>query len=503
MLRLETLAAAYLVVATNADILCLKDGRFLEKELARCDGGVVVQFENGEVFVPEAMILEAVIEGAEIEPATQTEREQIAKGLVRYGGRWVRPERRAELIRELIAERRTAMEELRAHRLWRNRYKETTKHFAFEHTIPPNAFAGYRDAMEAYFQDFVKTWRIKLPRKLGPVRVGFHADRESFEQISGASGGTVGFFRFVEPFELNFYFDRRDPRYTEEVMFHETNHYLQKLFELSFHYPHWPGESLAEYYGASVWDPEKEELTTGLAQEGRLAQIERDIAAGKMWGIEELILDERAFEHYTWGWSLVHFLMHHPKHKKRFQKFYVDLARSKKVERYLTGGADPLWTCTQEEVLRVFKVSLRVEKRGLKELEREWHVHVQDLLDNLTVRGLEKAAMQAYWADRPIRARRLFEEAIEAGSEQPLVHLRYGYLLYRDDAFGAAGKAVRQGLEHDPLDPYSYLLLGRILRAKGERDPARKSVQLALELDPDDAWLEESARKLLESIEEQ
>lgn len=503
------LALLALTAPAAADFLCLKDGRIVEQDTRRAQGGFLIVFEHGEVFVAEELVHEAVIEDEPFVPSTDEEREQAAQGLVPFERRWVTPKRRDELVRRRIEERKEAVEELRAHQKWSERYQESSKHFEFHHTLPPRIFAAYRDAMEAYFEEFARTWKIKQPREQGRLMVNFYSDRDYYEQVSGASPGVVGFFRYVDPMELHFYYDRVDPRYTEEVMFHETNHYFQRLIQSDFTYPHFPNESVAEYYGASVWDPETGELTTGLPQEGRLVQIQGDIEAGDWWGIEELIRADSSHAHYTWGWSLVHFLMQDPKSARKFQQFYFELARGRKVDRedvyfardgYATSARN-LETCSSEEVLRVFESSFGLRKPvDVRELEREWYAHIESLLTNLSTRGLEKAAFTAYRSNRKIRAQRLLREAIARGSQHPLVYLRYAILLADDKDHGGALDALSEALRLDPLDPRVHLSLGRTYTKEREFDTARQCMLLAHELDEDGDILTESVEQLLAEI---
>lgn len=88
----------------------------------------------------------------------------------------------------------------------------------------------------------------------------------------------MGFFRFIEPCELNIFYDRLDPRATEAVLFHELGHYLQKLIDIDFAYPHWPGEALSEYYGGSTWNAEEQEVTVGQILPSRVQAVLFDIA---------------------------------------------------------------------------------------------------------------------------------------------------------------------------------------------------------------------------------
>ncbi len=470
--------------AAQDDVLVLKDGRvFADLSMERTADGVTIHFENGDVAVPDRMILDALISGTSgFVPQTPEEKEKFEKGFVPYEGRWVTPKRRGEMIEKRIKEQRAQIEEMLAHREWMNKYEEESKNFNFQFTVPKHIFEGYRDAMEAYFTIFAKDWKVKRPRGQDKLNVCFYGSKREFHRTGGVGGGVIGYFRFVPPYDLNIYYDRLDPAETEDVMFHEANHYLQKLVDVDFKVPHFPGESLAEFYGASAWDPKKKKLTTGLIQEGRLTEIQNDIAGGEMIGLRELIVD-RNYEHYTWGWSLVHFLMNHKKHEKSFQKFFIGLAKGKDVKREQFSFG--LKTVRPEEIWNAFKKyhGLRSDE-DVEKLEKEWHEYVQNQLKLISPRGLEKAAASAMRTGRDIRARRLFEEAIEAGSENPLTFHKYAGLLKEKGESSKAIENWKKAIELDPLSGSFYYALGRATKddEEGERLKA-----LGLEIDPEAA----------------
>ena len=238
----------------------------------------------------------------------------------------------------------------------------------------------------------------------------------------------AGYFRFVPPLDLNIYYDRRDPSFSESVMFHEANHYLQKLIRFDFSMPHWPGESLAEYYGASKYDSRTGKLEVGLIQEGRLTEIQTDIAAGEMMGLEKLLTADRMYEHYNWGWSLVHFLMNHSKYKKKFQKYVQTLAQSSDVrrEKIFQGKLE---TVRGDECWRVFRKQLGLKSdSAVKKLEESWHGYIEQNLELVTARGFEKAGFAAAggYPSRPLRAERLLRTAVEKGSTNALVYHKLG-----------------------------------------------------------------------------
>lgn len=472
--------------AGGSDILVLQDGRiFSELTLERTDGGITIHFKQADVFLPADLVLSSIIANSPPwEPETDEEREKFEKGLVPFDGKWMSVKRRDKLIEKRIDERREQIEDMELHRVWRNRHEVATKHFNFEFTVPEHLFAPFRERMEAYFSAFAKDWRVKQPRDLGKLTVCFYNDRQHFGQVSGASYGVLGYFRFVAPMELDFYFDRLDLRLTEEVMYHETNHYLQKLIDVDFSYPHFPGESLAEYYGASHYDPKTKKFTTGLILEGRLAEVQRDVMAGEMMNLRRLITTEGMYQHYTWGWTLVHFLMSEKKTAKEFKKFILALPHDKDVKR--KGSIGTLKTVSAEEVLRVFmdRLDLKSEE-DLQAMEKAWHLYVREELDFVSVRGLERAALSAGRAGMRIKARRLFEEAIEGGTKNAMTFHRYAEILERANEVTKAEEIWGRAITINPLGAEFYLSLGHMLYEHGKKDEGLKWMRLAREIDPE------------------
>lgn len=461
------LTAASLATPTVAqDIVALKDGRFFQvSQIEPAQGGMKLKFENGTIFVPEAMIYDAATANEPLPPATTPEEEQkLAEGQVRYDGKWVTLKRREELIQKKVAAKRKDLEDARAAKEWRNRKIEDTAHFHFEYTVPQHIFEDYRDTMEAYFTEFTKFWKIKPPSKADRLSVCFHADQQTYMQVTGQDPNVLGFFRYVRPWELNIYYDRRDPDLSTEVMFHESNHYLQKLIDLGFAYPHFPGESLAEYYGASHWDPEKKKLTMGLVLEGRMIQIQDDIASGERMQLAKMLSTDRMFEHYTWGWSLVHYLMNDPRYKDKFPKFMVALAKGKDVKREGI-VVDNLYTMKADEVMRVFMRELGLkDPAALRKLEDEWHEYVDTKLKVDSVDGKAKAGLYASRSGRPLRAMRLLGEAIDGGTKRTTAYLRRGQLLFAREKTDEGIALLRKAIELDPLDGEFYGVLGYMLQ---------------------------------------
>ena len=397
-----------------------------------------------------------------------------------FEGSWVSKKRRDREIQRRIAERKAEITDNLAHCEWRNRRKEETKNFHFEYTVPQHVFEGYRDRMEAYYTVFKKDWKIRKPRN-GKLNVCFYANKKEFHRTSGAGYGVGAYFKFVEPYDLNAYYNRLDEVWSEQVLFHEANHYLQKLIDEDFSYPHWPGEALAEYYGASHWDAKKKKLTVGLMQEGRLAEIQDDIARGKWWTLDKLLGDDH-YEHYTWGWSLVHFLMNDERHRENFKRFFVGLAKGRDVKR--SPYAYGLKTVRPADIIAAFKKYLRLDDDEYRALERDWHRAIEDeMLVGLSTRGLEKAAARALSTGRKLRAKRLYASAVDDGSTNPQVYHEYAQLL-EDDEPAQAMEMARRAVELDPLTGDFWLTLAELVEEEDVTE-AKRLRKLAREIDPE------------------
>jgi hypothetical protein len=488
MLASLTLCALALLASAGKDIVCLNDGRVIEAEgMHRVGDGIDIAYPHGNVHVPSAMIHDAVLaEDARVAPTTDEEKEQASKGFVRFEGKWLSVPQRDALVAKRIEKHHKLLEDLKAHGEWRNRLKLDTKYFHFEYTLPQHIFEPYRDAMEAYFAEFAKTWKIKVPKPEDRLPVCFYIDEQSFHQVGGVPRGVLGYFRYVRPWDLNIFYERHDPTLSEDVMFHEANHYLQKLVNLQFKVPHFPGESLAEYYGASEWDAVKKKLTVGLIQEGRLCEIQTDIDAGNTMDLARLVSTDEMYEHYTWGWALVHFLMSDPRYASKFQHFFMALPESKGVQREeLTQG---LYTLKQSDVFTIFAREMGLkDAAAVRKLQAEWEDYIAGKLKLVTCSGYEKAGFKAKEVERPKRAARLFKTAIEKGSKNPLVFHNLAELYaadgHRDEAFAA----WKQAIAIDPLEGSFYSRMAFFLEDsdKTEADRLRK---LAKEIGYDDPW---------------
>jgi tetratricopeptide (TPR) repeat protein len=494
------LVLACIVAAARAqDVIQLTDGRFVQGPvMTRTPDGVKVHFKNGDVLVRKDLVRDACVSKTEGLPADKPPpdaAEKEAMGFVRFEGKWLKKEQRDKLLDDRQKARAKAIKEVMDHREWRNRYKQQTPNFDFEYTIDKEVMKDFSALMEEYYKVFTKEWKITKPANMGRLKVCFYHDAETYYQVSGAQRGVIGWFRFVKPIELNFYYDRNDYDLTVLVMFHETNHYLTHLIDPEFQYPLWINESLAEYYGASHWDPVKKQMSVGFLQDGRLTVIQDQIANDKWQDLDQLMrLPHAEFtpDHYAWGWSFVHYLLENKKYAQKFKSFYLALAREKSLKTINTpefGLGGPKRTIGPDETIKTLVQYLGV--KDLKTLETEWHDYVKGLSPT-SARGFAEAGRLYAFHGMPIKARRFYETAIAKGDTRAVVYYGLGQVLEAKAEYEKAEEAFRNAIDRDPMNGVYYAMLSRAIRNR-THDPKNADADrlnaLALEVDPDNMQL--------------
>src|SRR5689334_3431253 len=87
------IALVTLTLVAGADRLVTTDGRVIDVKKARAEGaGYRLTFEHGEITLADKTAVKAVeIEGdmSDYVPKDDTEKTNLAKGFVKYGGAWM------------------------------------------------------------------------------------------------------------------------------------------------------------------------------------------------------------------------------------------------------------------------------------------------------------------------------------------------------------------------------------------------------------------------------
>lgn len=490
MRALFFLAAGALASPATADVLVMKDGRIFDQFDLESEGDVVkVHLENGTIDVGMELVDVVLIEGMEIEfnPTTDEEKEKFEKGFVRLDGRWEKIRNAKRKIEKKLDEQLKQAEEDQEHSEWMDRYVTETKYFEWNHTTPMKVTRRFIDSADAYYKIFEDEWGIKRDRKKPKMEINFYADRGGYLRGSGAPSGALAYFMFLGNYDLCAFYDRLDPDFTEQVVFHELGHYLHKLIDEEFNYPHWPGESLCEYYGGARFDEDSGDLEVGLIHNGRLAAIKKDIEAGKKIELKKMITT-RGFEDYTWGWSFVHFLMNQKEHADNFKDFFLGLALDKGVRT--TRDGRNLRTVSGEEVLRYFMETMEIDDEDeLLELQEEWYTYIDEELDFSGENALIWEAKTAKNLGESKKALGLYKKAFEENIDAAPARAHYEYVrLLRDSTSAEALKHLRLAVKKAPLTATFRYSLGEALKEKSGKKSVEEGemhMALAVELDPE------------------
>lgn len=478
-----------LAVPAAADTLALTDGRFVTRpEITKLEDSFVVKYEHGEIVVPAAMVKEFHNEGADgtFVPETELEKKKFAKGYVPWKGRWVKVKDRERRLKKEKVAHALRMKQMQERRAWRNRVTVKTRRFIFQHVLPDETFQEYQDLFETYYDFYMKFWRVRPTGEFAKRKPTVHVyhNRDYFEQVSGAPKGVLGYYKPADK-ELHFYHDRENKRFTIDVMLHEANHLLTHMIDHRFWTPWWISEGMAEYFGASEWDPHTKTMTLGGVQSGRIAVLHAQIEDDKWLSLDALLSTSgMGGIGYAWAWSFCHFLLSDPRYEKRTKKYFVGLSRDKGIKKVSRGSG--FRTVSPAESKRTLKKYLRV--KDLKALQEEWYAYIRGPLGIDSQRGVDWGLaghlMAIYGEDA--KARKYFKRAIDRGSRDAYVHYGYAQLKDKQSMLGVALKYARKAVECDPLHAQAWSLVGKGVHHLEDKKEGMRLLELAREMDPDD-----------------
>jgi tetratricopeptide (TPR) repeat protein len=444
-----------------ADTVALHDGRVIEGRVEESGDIIKLHLNHGTITIPHSKIKKILVDAdGKVGPVAKRERQRIAK----------------------------LIEEMQKRSRWVNAYREETKHFVFNYNVTPEIARIYIDMLEGFYKDFGKELKVRLGPgvKRKKMQINIFRDKENFAQVGGVPGA-AGFWNFVDE-RLFFYYDRNDPEFVQNVLLHEFTHLLTHLIAPKFCHPIWCNEGIAEYYGASKIKDGK--LVFGCMQEGRLVNMNRWREKGNDYTLEELMrVPSGSFGalEYGWGWSLVHFFMNNKKYRKKFMKYYIDLARGRGIKREQGNYYYP--TVRASNDVAHFKKVFGI--KNFDKLNKEWHDYIDSALKVSSGSGYLYEGKRYYWENK-------YKEALEAlemaenkwtGDPSALLYHYKGLSLKNLDRFAEAEDALREALRLDPLNAWDYYYLGDIYEKKGGDDDCRKAAQnkkMAREIAPDD-----------------
>ncbi len=316
------------VPADGLDRVRLDDGRVIACRLETPKGEeILLHFPTFTAKVPKARVVESRL-FRDYEPAPRTEEEKAlaARGLVRFGGRWIGREAAEKAVQAEKDAARRFREEDDSHSKWENRWRLETAHFRFEANIPREALDAYAALLEPFYDFMTRTFQITLTQREKKRRLPVFLFRRQDEfrkkhdeDTGGKSESLLGYFVLALGGEQLVFFDiAGDRRETVDVMLHEGTHFIIHLAEPKVIVSRWIHEGCAEYFGSASFDGKR--FTTGLVQDGRLLHFQDMIAGGRVLPMEHLLRAGNPYasgdepvdfkgEEYAQAWTLVHFLM--------------------------------------------------------------------------------------------------------------------------------------------------------------------------------------------------
>ncbi|HIG87138.1 MAG TPA: DUF1570 domain-containing protein [Planctomycetes bacterium] len=521
-----------LIPAAQADRVVTIDGRVIEVDRIRerPEGGYILEFANGTIEVPGHIKFKAVEmawDPNEYKPKNDNERDKLAQGFVRFDGKWISKSAYKNMLRkasEASAKRATAMA---AYSNWKTAPSKESKHFIVKSNTSPELLEYYSDLMESYYKLMDKRIGIKPTPSLrrAKMQVNIFKSRAEFSRLKKTPPGVAGYFSPLEQ-ELNFYHDYQEPAITNWVSLHECTHLLTYLIDPQFRPQIWINEAVADFFGSSDIKIDKRgkiSITPGKIQTDRVLTVQQALADDKAIALEDLFMIERsdfqAFE-YAHAWSFVYFLNNFDDgvYSKKFARFFRELYTRKGVEykSIPSYGKEGTGFQVQPEVIRSFLL----KKLGVKDvalLESNWHNFIGDIEINAPEARLKRglravqnrkveealpdltAAIDAGLADARAyasRARALASIGMFLEEGEPAEEPDDG--MTRSERMDLALEDIDKAIELDPLNAsYRFdkgmLLLGfspwiyiiNFEHEGSDRDEARASVRLALNLAPD------------------
>jgi len=482
-LAAQTLAAAALLAPLcRADRILTEDGRILHPRKAAVEGkGYRFVFENGEIVVASHAGIQSVeIEGdmSAYVPQNDDEREKLAQGYVRYKGKWFSKPGYQDELRHEFERSKARTEDLARHSEWDHGWTKETQHFAIQTNTSPELLDEYAELLESYYRlmdDRIGINPTPTMRRT-KLAVNIFKSREEFRTLSSwgegqMPGGVIGFFSPTAK-SLNFFLDWQEPARTRWVALHECTHLLTFLVDQQYQPQIWVNEGVADYFGSSRIERDKNGKLTihpGEVQTDRILTVQQAILAGKAMGpntggdkksakpgarrdttLEELFMLKReefdGFQ-YAHAWSFIYFLNQYEdgKYAKSFARFFKGLYSLEKPLKVDTSGG--LKRVSPEDIKKYLLSKLGV--KDTTELEKEW---------------------KTYIASIPI--------------EGPVARLKRGLSAVRQLEFKAAVEDLDAAIEGGTTDPRAYWARGRALAALGKRAEGRKDLEKAVELDP-------------------
>jgi hypothetical protein len=478
------LASALAADALSADRVITHDNRIISVKKAReKDGGYVLQFEHGEITIPDKAAVKAVeIEGnmADYVPADDDEKSKLEQGYVKYRGKWLSKKAyEDELEKEAAASKRRA-DEIAAHTEFHSGWTKETKHFRFQTNTSPELLEYYAELLETYYDLMDKRFDIKTNPVLGRTKMNVHVFKSHKDFLDIAqpdSSSVLGYFDRANQV-LKFFHNYDEPAQSEWVALHECTHLLTYLIDPQYYAQIWLNEAVADYFGSSEISRDKKGklvIRPGALQADRLLTVQNAIKDGndtKLDKLFDLTRDEFDGFQYAHAWAFIYFLNETGAgYQKGFDKFFKNLYTQAKGITYETisvsAGFDKSGMAKQAppaEIRRVVLESIKV--KDLDALEKEWKTWIAAI----ELKGAEERFKRAYQSVAFGRLLEIKNDRID----------RNATLKNAEIALADVDAALAAGLS----DPRAHWTRYRVLRILNKPEEAKQAIEAAVAADP-------------------
>ncbi|MBU0754956.1 MAG: DUF1570 domain-containing protein, partial [Planctomycetes bacterium] len=490
------------------DTLITRHGKMVEGRIEETDGGYVIAWEGASIKVPADLVKQVEYGDPERNVAqTEEDKENMAKGFVKFKGRWISRSRYETELKRARQEQEERIARLREHSDPGNPWREERSRFILETTTSEELMNHYADLIDTLFSTYERTLGVKVSnsaRKNKPT-IRVFKDAQEYQNFSKAPG-TGGYFSWTDN-SLNLYHNFEDPSLSEKTLLHEGTHLLNYLSNSSFIMkPMWVEEGAAEFFGSSdrnIDEKGKIDLIPGQILGNRLLLVHQRIETGEVEDLRDaLATNTYQYEDYAYWWSTFHFLMTHDKYSNKFLNFYRNLYELKGVDKENMGS---YFKVSPEDAVVYLEKSLGI--RDWAALQAEWEQFIEDSVKEvggfgwfvlgrdlygeafrskfMKTENMDDATRMEIYRDTMESALANLNKAIDEKNYHKAEVYYYRHLVLKDlEKPDEAMKDIEKALESDPLNGGYYYSRATLKYRNNEKTEAQTDVRIAMALDP-------------------
>jgi|GEM_PF-3528195 len=493
------------------DLLITHHGKMVEGKVCQEKDFYIITWGQDSVRVPSSLVKKVEFgDPGRFVPETEKEKEFLAKGFIKFKGRWISKYRYGTELQKEDARRKKKFSKLRAHSNPATPWRSKRSRFILETTTNEELLNHYADLMDTLFSVYEKTMGVNVSgqaKKNKPI-IRVFKDAREYQNFSKLPG-TGGYFSWLDN-TLNLYHNFEDPTLSEKTLLHEGTHLLNYLSNTKFKgRPRWVEEGAAEYFGSSQisydrWG--KIKLEPGQILGNRLILVHQKISSKKVENLRDALATKTyKYEDYAYWWSSFHFLITHKKYQKKFLRFFSNLYALRGVEKKSSKAYPNMFSVGPEESVSFLEKSLRID--DWNGLQQEWERFIKDNLSQVGGYGwmvlgrdlyyegirakygqksnLSNKQRKEVYEDSLVQSLEALDSAIQDFEYQRADAFYYRSLVhYSIDNPTKALQDLQKANELNPLNAYYHSKQAAIHYTHGDKDLALKDMRIAININP-------------------